>query len=188
MKRFFVIVLTTLWMVPTFALDKVSDCQSRPEFLEAKSLSTLKALPSMVFVGKSAQYYVEDKSDHFRMWGEQSFIKGSSRIVCASASGEKSRDFSIYAPTLMDLTGDKSVGDSYWQFHMVANSKQFGIWNQKSRLFSKTNDLEAGLGKIEGQVQFLQISHDEYEMIITRENATTLEVLSVHFDAISNLP
>jgi hypothetical protein len=188
MKIFFVIILTTLWMAPAFALDKVSDCQSRPEFLEAKSLSNLKSLPSMVFVGKSAQYYVEDKNDHFRMWGEQSFVKGSSRIVCASATTEKSRDFSIYAPTLMDLTGDKSVGDSYWQFHMVANSRQFGIWNQKSRLFSKANDLESALGKIEGQVQFRQLSHDEYEMIITREDAATLEVLSVRFDAISNLP
>jgi hypothetical protein len=171
------------------ANEPVPECRTRPEFFShGKVLSSVKALPHLVFIGKRAIYYTENKATGQRLWGEQSFVKGQSQIVCASMANGDSQSFSIYAPTLIDLSGDKSIGDSYWQFHMIANSKQFGIWNKKSRLFPKTTDLEAGLAKTGAQVQAIQISKDQFELQFSREFEKTIEILSIRFDAVTDIP
>jgi len=171
------------------AYEPVPECRTRPEFFShGKVLSSVKALPHLVFIGKRAIYYTENKSTGFRLWGEQSFVKGQSRIVCASMANSDSQSFSIYAPTLIDLRGDKSIGDSYWQFHMIANTQQFGIWNKKSRLFPKTTDLELGLVKTGAHVQAIQISKDQFELQFSRESDKMIEILSIRFDAVTDIP
>jgi hypothetical protein len=167
----------------------VPECKTRPEFFShGKVLPGIKTLPRLVLVGKRAIYYAESKTGGFRLWGEQSFINGQSKIACASMKESDSQSFSIYAPTLIDLSGDKSIGDSYWQFHMIANPEQFGIWNQKSRLFSKTTDLESGLSKVGAQVQVIQISKDQFEIQFIRESEKMMETLSIRFDAVADVP
>jgi hypothetical protein len=168
--------------------DPVPECRTRPEFFShGKPLASVRSLPHMLLVGQRAIYYVENRSTGFRLWGEQNFIRAEEKIVCASMAKSEDQSFSIYAPTLIDLSGDKSIGDSYWQFHMIANAKQFGIWDKKSRLFPKTTDLEAGLAKIGAQVQVIQISRDQYELQFSRESDKTVEVLSIRFDAVSDV-
>ncbi len=172
-----------------FAKDPVPECRTRPEFFShGKVLPSIRSLPHMVFIGKRAIYYVENKNSGSKLWSEQSFVKGQSKIVCATMKESEEQSFSLYAPTLIDLSGDKSVGDSYWQFHMIANPKQFGIWNKKSRVFPRTKDLEEGLAKIGAQIQAVQISGDEYELQLIRETEKTIETLSIRFDAVSTLP
>lgn len=167
----------------------VPECRTRPEFFShGKSLPSIDSLPHGVLVGQRAIYYTENRSTGFRLWGEQSFVKGQSKIVCASMKGSEDQSFSIYAPTLIDLSGDKSISDSYWQFHMIANTKQFGIWNKKSRLFPKTTDLKSGLAKVGAQVQVIQISRDQYELQFSRESEKTIEILSIRFDAVADVP
>jgi hypothetical protein len=178
-------------LVPTLAMavSKVPECEKKSDLVsEGRPLPSLKALPPLVYVGKSAKYSVEMKSQDGRLQGEQSFVKGESRIACASGQFQKPTSFSMYAPTLIDLTGAKNIGDSYWQFHMTADQKHFGIWNQKSRLFSNSKDLDEGLSKVAPQIQVFQLSHDEYEVIFTRETEQSIEVLSVRFDSVSKIP
>jgi hypothetical protein len=176
--------LSTVW-----ANEPVPECRAKPEFFShGKVLSSVKDLPKVVLIGKRAIYYVENKSTGFRLVGEQSFVKGQSQIVCATMPEATPQSFSIYAPTLIDLTGDQSTGDSYWQFHMIANAKQFGIWNKQSRVFSKSKDLESGLAKTGAQIQVVQISRDQFEIQFSRELDKTNEVLSIRFDALSQIP
>jgi hypothetical protein len=188
---YFVALMTV--SLSAWANKPVPECKTRPEFFtHGKILPSIKALPHLVLIGQRAIYYAESKAGDFRLWGEQSFVKGQSRIVCASIKESPketdSQSFSIYAPTLIDLSGDKSIGDSYWQFHMIANPQQFGIWNKKSRLFPKTTDLESGLLKIGAQVQVIQISKDQFEIQFIRETEKMVETLSVRFDAVADVP
>ncbi len=177
------------FLANSWANDPVSECRTKPEFFShGKVLTSIKDLPKVVLIGKRAIYYVENKNSGFRLVGEQSFVKGQSRIVCATMPEVSSQSFSMYAPTLIDLTGDQSIGDSYWQFHMIANEKQFGIWNKQSRVFSKSKDLESGLAKTGAQIQVIQISRDQFEIQFSRESDKTNEVLSIRFDALSQIP
>lgn len=171
------------------AVTKVPECEKKSDLVsEGRPLPNLKALPPLVYVGKSAKYSIDMKSQESRLQGEQSFVKGESRIACASGQFLKPASFSMYAPTLIDLTGTKNIGDSYWQFHMTADEKHFGIWNQKSRLFSKSKDLEEGLSKVASQIQVFQLSHSEYEVVFTRETEQATEVLSIRFDSFEKIP
>jgi hypothetical protein len=189
MKAQLVFIIGLIITSSAFGVSTVPECQNRPEFLtQGRTLPNLKALPSFVYIGKRADYYIENKATGLKIWGEQSFLRGESKIVCASAGRDQSQSYSMYAPTLIDLSKDKSLGESYWQFHVIANAKQFGIWNKASRVFSKNKDLESGLAKIGAQVQFVQLSHSEYQFVFTRETDQTLETLVIRFDAIPNLP
>ncbi len=185
----FIAIFAVSFSIHAQAHQAVPECKTRPEFFtHGKFLSSIRSLPHMLLIGQRAIYYAESKTTGFRLWGEQSFVKGQSRINCASMKEAETQSFSIYAPTLIDLSGDKSIGDSYWQFHMIANPQQFGIWNKKSRLFSKTTDLEAGLAKIGAQVQVVQISKDQFELQFSRETDKMIETLSIRFDAVTEVP
>lgn len=184
------LVFCFIMLLSSFALaaKAVPECRTKPDFVNRSgTVLNLKSLPQMILIGKKAEHYVENKSTGIKIWGVQSFKKGNSKLICATPSKAENESFSIYAPTLIDLTNGKTIGDSYWQFHMIANSKQFGIWNKKSRLFPKTKDLESGLAKIGAHIQIMQHSRDEFEMLFTRETESTLEVLSIRFDAVSGL-
>jgi hypothetical protein len=181
-----VFILISGW---AWGSNQVPECKSQPDYLShGKVLSSVKSLPRMVYIAKRAIHFIEGKDNGFRLWGEQSFVRGQSRIVCASNAGLNNQSFSLYAPTLIDLSGEKSNAESYWQFHMISNPEQFGIWNKKSSIFSQTKDLEAGLKKIGAQVQIIQISRDEYEFQFSRETNKTFEILSIRFDAVPDIP
>lgn len=178
----------------SFAGLKAAECQIRPDFLNNPKSTLVKnidALPHLVFVARKADYYVENKEQSFKLWGQQSFTRVDSKVLCATIpafhEGLQDLRFSIYAPTLMDLTGDQKVGDSFWQFHLMADGTQVGIWNQKSRMYSKAKDFESRLAKMGVQVQVFQISHDEFEVILTRESKQFTETLSVRFDSVSEV-
>jgi hypothetical protein len=188
----YITLILSLFSLSAFSASKVSDCQSRPDFVSgwrSSSLRSIDALPKMIFVGRKADYYVENKKENLKIWGQQSFVRAESKIICASApvTMENNLGFSMYAPTLLDLTRSDNSGDSYWQFHLMPAPKQFGIWKQKSRLFSKAKDLETALSRIGAQIQIYQVTHNEYEMVLTRESEQSFEMLSVYFDAVSDI-
>ncbi len=189
LMAFALIIPELLW-----SASKISECNNRPDFLNSirgSAMRNLEALPQMVFVGRRADHYVEDKTQNLKIWSQQSFTRAESKVLCASAALSKSeklsKGFSIYAPTLIDLSGDKKIGDSYWQFHLVAEAEKIGVWNQKSRVFSKIKDLEEGLQKTGAKYQFFQLSHDEYELILLKETSTSIEALSIRFDAVRDI-
>lgn len=176
------------------AASKVQECQKRPDFLSRSKYSGIKnmeSLPRLVFVAREADFYVENKNQSFKIWGQQSFTRVESKIICANVSAigmlYESLRFSVYAPTLMDLTGDQKVGDSFWQFHLNVDGSQLGIWNQKTRLFSKVKEFEAQMLKMGVQVQIFQISRDEFELVMKRESSSFVEALSVRFEAVAEI-
>ncbi len=176
-----------------FAEVKVSDCDKPPEFvssIKGTEIISTENLPKMVFVASRAEYYVENRNSNLKIWGKQSFKNPESEIMCASGTQtlSESQGFSQYAPTLLDLTSDKKTENSYWQFHMMADKKNIGIWNQKSRIYSQIKDVGQALAKIGGQVKILQTSHDQFEMKIVKEIGANIEVLVVYFDAYSKIP
>lgn len=193
-KKWAVVLAGGLISVSSFANTKVSECNKRPDFLgqvRSSSIRTIENLPSMVFVGRKAEFYIEDKTQNLKILSQQSFTRAESKILCASAALAKSeksvQGFSMYAPTLIDLSGDKKIGDSYWQFHLSAEAEKIGLWNKRSRVFSSSKDLETGLQKTGARYQFVQISHDEYELILIKETATTIQALSIRFDAVRDV-
>lgn len=188
MKAHLLVIMILAASSVSWSASTVPECAARPEFVTRTGpVLNLKSLPPMILVGKKVDYYVENRTSGLKIWGVQSFKKGDSKILCASSGNFVSESFSMYAPTLIDLTDEKVVGDSYWQFHMIANLKQFGIWNKKSRIFSATKDLDAAFSKIGAQVQIVQHTHNEYELLFTRESEQSIEVLSIQFDAVSSL-
>jgi hypothetical protein len=177
-----------LFSFEVLASRPLAKCANRPEFiLSHRSPIAFKNLPPKIFIAQVANFYVENKSQTFQLWSEQSFLKGSSQFICGKYDNGKSESFSLYAPTLMDLSGEQKLSDSYWQFRMIANTKQFGIWNQKTRIFTRSKDLESAIAALGAQVQFFQISEDIYEMLITRETESYNETLSIRFDTVSDL-
>lgn len=187
-------LLALMFPILSYASLKVEECQSRPDFVgNQKSSSSIKleALPPLLFVARKVDYYVENKEQTFKIWGRQSVTRIESKILCANVSTAPTQygslRFSLYAPTLIDLTKDQKVGDSFWQFHLSTEGSQLGIWNQKSRMFSKVKNFESQMSKMGVQVQIFQISHDEFELVLKREVKSFFETLSIRFETISEV-
>ena len=123
-------------------------CQDRPEFLtEMRSgdfLGGLSRLPETVLVAREAEFYVEGGSE-LKLYGYQSFLKkgpGSSQVLCGNHAPEARERFSLVAPTLIDTHKKSKIGQSLWQFQMVADGSKYSFWNMKSPSFTQQEALE----------------------------------------------
>jgi hypothetical protein len=189
MKALPVLVVLGLFVSQGWAGTSVRECAEKPDFRSrGRVIPNTKSLPPIFLVARKAQYHVENKVTGHQILGEHIFNKGNPRIVCADAGFPSSRGFSIYAPTLINLSDQLGVEDVYWQFHLVAGPKQFGIWNRRSLIFSKATDLHEGLSKTGARAQFFQTAHDQFELALIREDGSWTETLSVQYDGLLRIP
>jgi hypothetical protein len=187
----FVLMLIFLNFIQDFAFaGKVPSCEGQQEIFSPSNLGVvvknIESMPKMIYVAKRAKYLIESKKHSFQLAATQSFLQGESKILCSTLSRVADKGFSIYAPTLIDLTDEKKTGNSFWQFHVSIGQSQLGIWNQKTRMFDKNKEVEKSLTAAGLQLQILQISHDEFDLIFSRENGEFSEQLVIRFDAFQN--
>lgn len=184
------ILLSELVLANSNKADKVKTvptCENHQEMFSTQNVGVLvkniESLPKLVYVAKRARYYIESKKHNFQLAAAQSFLKGEAKILCSTLSEITEKSFSLYAPALIDMTESKKTGNSFWQFHISVKKAQLGIWNQKSRMFNQASDIEKALASNGLQLQIQQISHDEFEMIFSRENGDYSERLLIRYDA-----
>ena len=167
---------------------KIPECHDRPVFLSQTGTEIeVSRIPKIILVGKNVEHYVESKNSKLKLHGVQSFIKGTSKIICGTARQREDLSFSMYAPTVIDFSSGKGISSAVWQFQMMANPKEFGLWNQKSRILSRSRDLQTVLQEIGGKAQIFQVSQNEYEILISKEAKDSIEFLSIRFDAVNHL-
>jgi hypothetical protein len=142
-------------------------------------------LPKMMFVARTADFVVATLKDKkpVRIHARQSFTTAKTDVVCAD-SGFPEGSYAIYAPTLINFSANSSQANSVWQFQLMANKNQLGIWNTRSRLQSSQQDLSSVENQAGAQVQVFQTEHDRYELVIQRQVGESKEVLKIQFDAI----
>lgn len=178
------VLIVSVSLQTAFAKDVIPNCDRAAEMETSRRevVGGFSQLPKMMLVGRLANHMVEvrEKDHTVLLHGRQSFINAKSEIVCATTDLKEAKTFSLYAPTLIDLK-NKS-GNSFWQFQMMANSTQVGIWNAKSRIESKSADLEKFLKSSGAQVRLYQVSHDQYELVLSKENGSQKESLSIIYD------
>jgi len=117
---------------------RVPSCvESRPElFAEPRVVITESSLPSAVFVAKSADVWLESKQSGLKIWAKHNFKSGQKSFVCADLPAEISTHASIPLVVLNDRTSSKKVGNSLWQFQIMAKEGKLGLWNQKSGILT----------------------------------------------------
>ena len=174
---------------PVFS--KPTACETRPEFVtenirgqEIKDISTLPK--SLVFVAREAEFFVEDLESEARLHSYQSFLskKSTSKVLCGKVSAAEKQRFSVVAPTIIDLTGAKATGHSLWDFQMQASPEKISAWNRKSPTHAQSLD---EVFPKNSQFTIYQISHDQFEIVITQKEGRNLKTLSVRYDAFANL-
>lgn len=174
---------------------KASDCQERPEFLSELRTEVpggFEALPKAVLVARDAEMWVEGPAsgsgNDLRVHAYQSFMKAPTRslgkILCGSSSAELMDRFSLHAPTLIDGSKDKKVGNSFWQFQVIADRQSYSVWNKKSSLFSQAEKIEKVMKDLKATYRLYQIGHNEYELLVQREDAGVIQTLSVRYEAL----
>jgi hypothetical protein len=171
-------------------------CEGRPDFItevRPEIIGGFEKLPHLILVASDAEYYVESKvnGEDIKIHSYQSFTstnpKEKSKIVCGSAKNIESSRFSLFAPTLIDTTNDKKVGQSLWQFQVLADKQGFSVWNKRSLIFSEQDSMAKALSQFGGNYRIYQISHDQYEVVISKDEQQTTQYLSVKFDAVKTL-
>ena len=188
MKSTVVACLLLFFTGPLQASESLAPCLCSPDFLSRQQTSTpIKNLPSQILIAQSANYFVESKSKDFQLWSEQSFVTGISRFVCGQSLDQRAKNFSLYGPTLLDLSKERKLSNSFWQFRMIANAKQYGIWNQKSRIFAKSKPFESALTLGGQNFAIFPLTDGRFEMQITRETESYFETLMIVFEAIHEL-
>lgn len=172
------------------------ECEGRPEFItevRPQIIGGFEKLPSMVLVARDAEYYIESKvgGENVKIHSYQSFEAASAsdtKVVCgSSAKSTKNLRFSLLAPTLIDATPSKKVGQSLWQFQMLAAPKGFSAWNQRSLALTQQESLEKTLGDFGGSYQIYQLSPEKYELVVSKSTSSVLQYLSIKFDAVKSL-
>jgi hypothetical protein len=171
-------------------------CEGRPDFItevRPEILGGFEKLPQMVLVANEAEYYVESRAngDDVRIHSYQSFssvdAKENSKIVCGSVKSAVSSRFSLFAPTLIDNTVGKKIGQSLWQFQMLTDSQGFSVWNQRSLAFSEKESLEKNVLKFGGNYRIYQLSHNQFEVVISKEVDGLVQYLSIKYDAVKSI-
>ncbi|MBC7370504.1 MAG: hypothetical protein H7326_03005 [Bdellovibrionaceae bacterium] len=170
-------------------------CDGRPEFItevRPQILGGFEKLPKLVLVASESDYYIESKSNggDVRIHSYQSFrsasAKEKSKIICGSSKTPESGRFALFAPTLIDTTLAKKVGQSLWQFQMLTDKRGFSVWNQRSLAFSENESLEKNVLQFGGNYRIYQLSPDQYEVVISKDEGGLVQYLSVKYDVVKN--
>lgn len=171
---------------------KAPDCSSRPEFLvetRPEVPGGLSALPKAVLVARDAEMWIEGRAEDgaaLRVHAYQSFVQKKSRshgkVLCGSMPENFADRFSLVAPTLIDVSEDKRVGNSLWQFQVIADHKGFSVWNKKSPSLSKAESLAELLSGMKAQYRLYQISHNEYELLLQKDVGGVTQTLSLRYE------
>ncbi len=171
------------------------DCQERPEFLtELRNdfLGSLSRLPETVLVAREVEFYVEgnQKGEPVKLHGYQSFLKkdvGSSEVLCANSAPDLKERFALFGPTLIDTRKQPKVGQSLWQFQMMAEGSKYSFWNFKTPSFQQNETLEKYLKGTGASYKIYQKTHTEYELLLVKQIEGVTQYLSITYDAIPHL-
>jgi len=171
-------------------------CDGRPDFItevRPELIGGFEKLPQLVLVANEVDYYVESKNqdNNLKIHSYQSFTttrpKEKSKIVCGSYKNVDAFRSSLFAPTLIDTTKNKKVGQSLWQFQMLADKEGFSVWNKRSLAFSENENLEKALLKFGGNYRIYQLSRDQYEVVVSKDTEDLTQYLSIKYDAVGSL-
>lgn len=171
-------------------------CDGRPDFItevRPELIGSFEKLPKLVLVAKEAEYYVESKSpgNDVKIHSYQSFMAprphSDSKIVCGSIKNRSPFRFSLFAPTLIDTTDKREVGQSLWQFQLLADQEGFSVWNKRSLAFSENENLEKALLKFGGHYRIYQLNSHQYEVVISKETSSMAQYLSIKYDAVEKV-
>jgi hypothetical protein len=177
-----------------WAQSRVGNCESQfagADLLSPNVMTEIKSLdqlPKKIFVAQSADFLISEKVSGLKLWGRQSFVSGEEKVVCATLRKSSETGFSMYAPTLIDLSGAHTVGNSFWQFHMIATEQRAGLWNQRSRFSARSGDFLARLQEAGVRVYGEIISSSQYQLHFVRENDGASEHLRIRYDLTDDLP
>lgn len=140
----------------------------------------IQSLPSLLLVARSAEHRVEGKGVEYRSF--QNFVRPKSQLVCGSHS-VPGFSIQLVAPTVIDLTKEKKVGDGFWIFQMMSQGNQIGLWNQKSRLLSQEFNFEKWI-KAEGhEVRYYQVDDNQYALLIKKKEGDYTHHFFIRYDA-----
>lgn len=171
---------------------KAPDCANRPEFLsETRTELTggLKALPKTVLVAREAEMWVEGRAENgspVRVHAYQSFVQKKSRaqarILCGNTPEHFADRFSLVAPTLIDVSADRRVGNSLWQFQVIAAEQGLSVWNKKSPSLAKSEKLDALMKEMKTPYRVYQIGRNEYELVLQKDVGGVMQTLSLRYE------
>jgi hypothetical protein len=90
----------------------------------------------------------------------------------------------MMAPTLIDASAEHKVGNSMWQFQVIADSKGYSVWNKQSPSFSRAATLDKSFKEEHANYRLFQISRNEYELQVQKSTGGVVETLSVRYEAL----
>lgn len=169
--------------------------EQRPDFLSAGSRQEIvggsKGLPKTVLVAREAQVWVEGKTGTgapVRLYAVQNFLHPETRefgrVICGQTPVDFQQRYSLVAPTLIDASPERKVGNSLWQFQVIANSGQYSVWNRRSPTLTRSTNLEDLLRDQSSTAKIFQTGPREYEIVVQRDVAGVTQTLSVRYEAI----
>lgn len=168
------------------------ECAERPEFVSetrTEIVGGFEALPKAVLVARDAEMWVEGREEGraVKMHAYQSFMQAKTRsqgkVLCGSTPEDFADRFSLMAPTLIDASVGQKVGNSMWQFQMIADRKAYSVWNKKSLGLSKADKLDVIFKNQQTPYRLYQVGHNEFELVVQKEVGRVTQTLSVRFEA-----
>lgn len=164
---------------------KIPSCHSsEADKIYDGDLLPIDSLPSVLLVARSANHVIVGKGLEFQ--SRQNFVRPKSELICGSQSDHQ---FSVQltAPTIIDLSTEKKVGDSFWIFQLMSENSKLGMWNQKSRLLTQTINYEQWLKSVDQEVRFYQIADDQFALLIKKKEGDFTHQFLIQYDTVSTL-
>lgn len=165
---------------------------TRPAFLTRENRTEIsggfESLPKKAFVAREAQMWVEsqDEKNPLKLHAYQSFErnKETAQVLCGNAPTSLAERFSLMAPTLVDLNPTKEVGNSLWQFQVIADRGTYSVWNKKSHSMTKSVSLESLFKNRKSSYRLYQVGQNEYELLVQKDVDGVTQTLSVRYESL----
>lgn len=183
--RMFAIILGVIILVAELAYSKVElvpVCDTEDSLVkQAPGMKIeLQELPKVVLVARESVQEIIGKD--MMVVSKQSFIKPVSKVECAKFERLEQRNFSLMAPVLIDLTAEQKTKNSFWQFQSMIQQSKVGVWNQKSKLSADQQTLEEWVKSQSSEIEFFQVTHDQYMMQIRKKEKEQTIIQRIYFD------
>jgi len=174
-----VLTLLILLLGAQVAQATVPVCSQAPAFVSEKTIDSFDSshLPERVLVARSVEVWAENKSRGMMLLGYHNFKSMKADVHCSNPPLQGALNLTALVPTLLDLTPEKSWGDSLWQIQILTDAKRAGLWTQKSRLMSADQSR-----KIMQKGTWHFIDANTYEMITEQGDQNDRVVLHVVYD------
>ncbi len=177
--------------VPVRPLDfsEVKTCETMSFLLDrqGRPVLNMKELAGRTLVARKVFQILDDNDGKGRLYIETRLLAGSqeSEVKCSTGIFPTGRRAPSSLPLIIDLSPQKKLGDTFWNFQVFKNVRGLFMLNNKS--LSMNGDALSFLKDEVTDLQIRELDEDRVRLQFVQESRGVKQTIIIEYDLVQNL-